>query len=73
MIALIAFFGNKVAGGRIHNLKSLQGWMFYAGGSSVMVGNYLTTCGRDIREDRQMVADLGLEVVQSPSRPRSPG
>jgi len=61
----------KVAGGRELNLRDLQSWMFYAGATSCLVGNYLTTCGRDTQADRQMVADLGLELVDNFSEPDS--
>jgi len=58
----------KVAGGRQVNLRQLQGWMYYAGATSCLVGSYLTTCGRDVEADRQLVADLGLTLVQRFSR-----
>lgn len=51
----------KIAGGRESTLRDLQSWMFYAGASSTMIGNYLTTTGRKIEEDVQMVKDLGLK------------
>ena len=54
----------KVAGGRTVNLRDLQAWIFHAGATSLMVGNYLTTAGRDVAADRQMVQDLGLTVVR---------
>lgn len=50
----------KVAGGREVCLRDLQSWMFYAGASSTMIGNYLTTYGRSPELDHQMVRDLGL-------------
>jgi biotin synthase len=53
----------KIAGGRQVNLRELQSWMFYAGATSVLVGNYLTTIGRAVEQDIQLVNDLGLEVV----------
>lgn len=51
----------KVAGGRLVNLRDLQSWVFYAGATSIMSGNYLTTAGRAVKEDLQMLKDLGLE------------
>jgi biotin synthase len=36
--------------------------MFIAGIDAAMVGNYLTTKGRTIREDIQMINDLGLTI-----------
>lgn len=53
----------KIAGGRESNLRSLQSWIFYAGATSCMIGNYLTTAGRAPQEDLQMLQDLGLEIV----------
>jgi biotin synthase len=52
----------KIAGGRVLNLRDLQSWMFYAGATSILSGNYLTTTGRAVAEDMQMLADLGLEL-----------
>ena len=68
----------KIAGGREVHLRDLQSWMFYAGANSFLVGNYLTTCGRNAEADRQMVRDLGLEIegyagpepFESPTVPR---
>lgn len=53
----------KVAGGRVLNLRDLQSWIFYAGCTSILSGNYLTTAGRAVEEDMQMLRDLGLEAV----------
>ena len=38
--------------------------LFAAGADSLMTGDYLTTRGRLPDDDRQMLADLGLELVQ---------
>lgn len=48
------------AGGRELNLRDLQSWMFAAGASHTMLGNYLTTKGRDAQSDLQMIKDLDL-------------
>ncbi|MEJ5260536.1 MAG: biotin synthase BioB [Anaerohalosphaeraceae bacterium] len=50
----------KVAGGRVKNLRDLQSWIFRAGCTSIISGNYLTTAGRAVEEDKQMIIDLGL-------------
>jgi biotin synthase len=50
----------KVAGGREKNLRDLQSWIFYVGGTSGLIGNYLATAGRPNREDLQMIEDLEL-------------
>ncbi len=52
----------SVCGGREKNLRDLQSWMFFAGASGTMVGNYLTTTGRAPEQDWQMLRDLGLTV-----------
>jgi len=65
LIALYRFIlpkaGIKVAGGRVLNLRDMQSWMFYAGATSLLTGNYLTTTGRAVEQDLQMIKDLGLE------------
>jgi biotin synthase len=50
----------KVCGGREATLRDLQSWMFRAGASGTMLGNYLTTQGRSAEDDLRMMADLGL-------------
>ena len=52
----------KIAGGRVLNLRDMQSWMFYAGANALLSGNYLTTTGRAVEEDMQMLRDLGLEI-----------
>lgn len=50
-----------VCGGREKNMRDFQSAMFMAGASGTMVGNYLTTSGRDQEDDLQMIKDA--EVV----------
>jgi biotin synthase len=50
----------RIAGGRAVTLRSLQSWIFRAGATGLMVGNYLTTPGADAGADRRMIEDLGL-------------
>ncbi len=50
----------RVCGGREYNLRSLQPLALLVA-DSLMVGNYLTTKGKGLREDAQMIRDLGLE------------
>lgn len=52
----------KVAGGREANLRELQSWIFFAGASGCLIGNYLLTRGRSADDDRQMLSDLGLTL-----------
>ena len=54
----------KVAGGREVNLRDMQSWIFYAGATSILVGNYLTTAGRSADDDLTMVRDLGMQIVE---------
>lgn len=50
----------KIAGGREKILRDMQSWIFFAGGSSFLIGNYLTTFGRTPKQDHQMLKDLGM-------------
>jgi len=52
-----------ICGGREINLRDLQSWIFFAGANGTMIGNYLTTTGRDEAQDRQMLNDLGLTIA----------
>lgn len=49
-----------VCGGRQVNLRDLQPLIFAAGASGMMIGDYLTTPGRQPKDDLQMIKDLGL-------------
>lgn len=51
-----------ICGGREVNLRDLQGLIFAAGASGMMIGNYLTTSGRPAEDDLRMVEDLGLGI-----------
>ena len=51
-----------ICGGREKNLRELQSWVFLAGASGIMTGNYLTKTGRQPSDDLQMIADLGLNL-----------
>ncbi len=50
-----------VCGGRHVGLRSLQPLLFLAGANGVMIGDYLTTKGREPESDLEMIQDLGLE------------
>ncbi len=68
----------KIAGGREKILRDMQSWIFFAGGSSFLIGNYLTTFGREPGDDLQMLRDLGLpyltfdEVEHEATAPATP-
>ena len=53
------------AGGREVHLRDLQSWMFTAGASHTLIGNYLTTLGRKPEDDLKMIEDLDLRYVSS--------
>jgi biotin synthase len=50
----------RICGGREVNLRGLQSLTYLAGANAVMIGNYLTTLGRDPKKDLQEIRDLGL-------------
>ncbi|MCP4601313.1 MAG: biotin synthase BioB [Proteobacteria bacterium] len=50
----------RVCGGREHNLRDLQSWILISGADGLMVGGYLTTAGRNVKDDLKMVADAGF-------------
>ncbi|HAD04853.1 MAG: biotin synthase BioB [Desulfuromonadales bacterium GWD2_61_12] len=52
----------SVCGGREPNLRDFQSWIFMAGASGTMIGNYLTTSGRDREADLQMFSDAEVQV-----------
>lgn len=52
----------RFAGGRENGLRGLQSLGYFAGINAALVGSYLTTTGRTVAEDIQMIRDLGLEV-----------
>jgi biotin synthase len=52
----------SICGGREYNLRDLQSWIFFAGASGTMIGNYLTTGGRNRDTDLQMLQDAEVEI-----------
>jgi biotin synthase len=53
----------KVCAGRDRNLGDLASWIFYAGANGMMVGNYLTTAGREPEKDLVMLRSLGFTPI----------
>ena len=53
----------RLAGGREAALRDLQSLALMSGVNGIMVGNYLTTGGRQVEDDLKMLEDLGLEVM----------
>lgn len=58
-IALFRFIHPRaditICGGREPTLKDFQSWVFPAGANGLMIGNYLTTRGRDLAADLEMI------------------
>ncbi len=57
----------KIAGGREVNLRDLQAMAMQAGANGLILGNYLTTMGRNPSRDIEMLKDLGFEVLETVS------
>ena len=53
-----------VAGGRELQFGSRQTEIFEAGANSIVIGNYLTTQGRDKQSDLEMLKSLGFDVAK---------
>lgn len=60
----------RIAGGR-QFLRDLQSMIFMAGASGVMIGDYLTTRGRRVEDDLQMLRDLGLNAREDTQHRRA--
>lgn len=54
-----------VAGGRELMFKDRQNEIFKSGANSIVVGNYLTTSGRVISKDLEMLKSLNLKIASS--------
>jgi biotin synthase len=52
----------RICGGRPVTLRDLNSYIFMAGADGLLIGNYLTTHGREPSEDIQMIQDIGLEI-----------
>lgn len=55
-----------IAGGREMMFKDRQAEIFEAGANAIVIGNYLTTSGREKSKDLEMLANLGLQIAKSP-------
>ena len=58
----------RVCGGREAGLRTLQPLLYAAGANGIMVGNYLTTGGREPCTDITEIVDLGLVPRQTRER-----
>lgn len=52
----------RICGGRPLTLRDLNSLIFMAGADGMLLGNYLTTSGRNPDDDLRMINDLGLEI-----------
>jgi biotin synthase len=52
-----------ICGGRETTLKTEQHRLFLAGANGLMIGNYLTTLGRNIETDIEMIKTSGLTII----------
>lgn len=63
-IALFRFINPEkditICGGREATLRDYQSWIPVAGANGLMIGNYLTTEGRDSRMDIDMIKEMGI-------------
>lgn len=55
-----------IAGGREMMFKERQAEIFEAGANAIVIGNYLTTAGRERSQDLEMLKNLGLQIATSP-------
>ncbi len=53
----------RICGGRELNLRDMQSWIFAAGASALMIGSYLTSSGRNVEDDMQMITDAGMVIA----------
>jgi biotin synthase len=60
-----------ICGGREPTLKELHPLIFHAGASGIMTNDYLTTSGRSLTEDLEMLEHLKFEIVGDLSRERT--
>ncbi|MBI4849946.1 MAG: biotin synthase BioB [Nitrospirae bacterium] len=54
--------GIRVCGGRPATLRDLNSFIFLAGADGLLIGNYLTTTGRNPADDLQMIKDMGFKI-----------
>ena len=70
-VALFRFINPEkditICGGREVTLRDYQSWIFMAGANGLMLGNYLTTKGRSIKMDMEMIEEFrnwGIEGLR---------
>lgn len=53
----------RVCGGRIQTLGEFNSFIFPAGADGLLTGNYLTTLGRNFKDDLKLINHYGLKVL----------
>jgi len=53
----------QICGGREVTLRDYQSWIFLAGANGIMIGNYLTTQGRNIQMDIDMLKHNPANII----------
>jgi biotin synthase len=61
----------RICGGRMQTLGEFNSMVFLAGADSLMIGNYLTTSGRNYEDDFKLIETYGL-TLNSSSMSRRP-
>jgi biotin synthase len=52
----------RICGGRPGTLRQLNACIFWAGADGLLIGNYLTTIGKEPSDDIKLIEDLGLII-----------
>ncbi|HLC14768.1 MAG TPA: biotin synthase BioB [Thermodesulfovibrionia bacterium] len=56
----------RICGGRPGTLRQLNSCIFWAGADGLLIGNYLTTTGKEPSDDMKLIDDLGLIMQHHP-------
>ncbi len=71
VIALYRFIHPRkditICGGREATLKDFQSWIYAAGANGLMMGNYLTTKGRNMDMDLEMIETMTASETKQPA------
>ncbi len=52
----------RICGGRLQILGEFNSMVFLAGADGIMIGNYLTTAGRNYKDDFRLIKTYGLSI-----------
>ena len=59
----------KLAGGREQNLGDFQGLALRSGANGMIIGGYLTTGGRQVKDDLMLITQAGFKLPQRAQPP----